>query len=64
VPTCELELAFQPPNELKIPNLKFKLGVVSIEALRAAPPEAPSLQADPVAVVGVGHLRIVRHLLV
>ena len=37
---------------------------MGIEALCAAPPEAPSLQVGPVAVVGVGHLRIVRHLLV
>ena len=37
---------------------------MSIEALCAAPLEAPSLQVGPVAVVGVGHLRIVRHLLV
>ena len=37
---------------------------MGIEALCAAPPEAPSLQVGPVAVVGVGHLRIVHHLLV
>ena len=37
---------------------------MSIEALCAAPPEALSLQVGPVAAVGVGHLRIVRHLLV
>ena len=38
------------------PNIK------GIEALCAAPPEAPSLQVGSVAVEGVGHLRIVRHL--
>ena len=37
---------------------------MNIEALCAAPPEAPSLQVGPVAAVGVGHFRIVRHLLV
>ena len=37
---------------------------MGIEALCAAPPEAPSLQVGPVAAVGVGHLRIVHHLLV
>ena len=37
---------------------------MSIEALFAAPPEAPSLQVGPVAVVGVGHLCVVRHMLV
>ena len=38
--------------------------LMNMEALCAAPPEAPSLQVGSVEVVGVGHLRIVRHLLV
>ena len=37
---------------------------MNIAALCAASPEVPSLQVGPVAAVGVGHLRIVRHLLV
>jgi len=48
------------------PNITWVYVAVcmGIEALCAAPPEAPSLQVGPVAAVGVGHLRIVRHLLV
>ena len=45
-------------------STRLELGPMGIEALCAAPPEAPSLQVGPVAAVGVGHLRIVRHLLV
>ena len=62
-PACR-SLGSQIAPTLASTRGRIEFSQVSIEALCAAPPEAPSLQVGPVAAEGVGHLRKVRHLLV